>query len=325
MKKAIVTGGAGFIGSYMSKKLVEEGYYLFIFDNLFRGKKSNIQDLLDINKAELFIVDLSEYSCKSILSDVIENNPEIDLIIHYAAINGTQYFYDKPQEVSKVNSISTYYLMETLLENKDKLNIDLKIYFSSSSETYGEPFNIPTSENDLTYFRINEERDSYAISKMMSEFYIKLYSKKLNINYVILRIFNVYGPKMVGTKYGQVVPEFLSRLKGGEYPLKLIGDGSQKRSFIYISDHIELTWRLIQSNFKNQVINLGNDQEISILNLAKKLMILLKIDPNFEYTKDRKGDHKRRKPDITKLKSVVGDYEFVSLDEGLKKCIEFDG
>lgn len=321
MKKAIVTGGAGFIGSYMSKRLVKEGYYVFILDNLFRGRKENIKDILNDGTAELINVDLSDYSCKSIWSQLLKENQDIVLIIHYAAINGTQFFYDKPQEVAKVNSIATYHLMESLLENQDSLNDNFKLFFASTSETYGEPFNIPTSENDLTYFRINEDRDSYAVAKMMSEFYVRLYSSKIKLDYVIMRIFNVYGPKMVGTKYGQVIPEFISRLKNGEYPLKLIGNGQQKRSFIYIDDHIELTWRLIKSNIKNEVINLGNDQEIYIGDLAKNIMSLMDLEPRYEITEDRSGDHMRRRPDISKLLNVVGDYNFIELDSGLKKCI----
>ena len=155
MKKAIVTGGAGFIGSFMSKKLVEKGYYIFIIDNLFRGRKENIEDIILENKAELIVCDLVEISSKSIISNLLKKNKDIDLIIHYAAINGTQFFYDKPQEVAKVNSISTYNLMESLLESKDELNSNLKLLYASTSETYGEPFNLPTSESDLTYLRIN--------------------------------------------------------------------------------------------------------------------------------------------------------------------------
>lgn len=324
MKKAIVTGGAGFIGSYMSKRLVKEGYYVFILDNLFRGRKENIKDILIDGTAELINVDLSDFSCKSIWSELFKKNQDIELIIHYAAINGTQFFYDKPQEVAKVNSIATYHLMESLLENQDSLYDNLKLFFASTSETYGEPYNIPTTENDLTYFRINEDRDSYAVAKMMSEFYVRLYSSKINLDYVIMRIFNVYGPKMVGTKYGQVVPEFISRLKKGEYPLKLIGNGQQKRSFIYIDDHIELTWRLIKSDVKNEVINLGNDQEISIGELAQNIMSLMDLEPKFEITEERSGDHMRRRPDISKLLNVVGDFNFTELDSGLKKCLFYD-
>lgn len=324
MKKAIVTGGAGFIGSYMSKRLVKEGYYVFVLDNLFRGREENIKDILDDGTAELINVDLSDFSCNSIWSELLKENQDIELIIHYAAINGTQFFYDKPQEVAKVNSIATYHLMESLLENQDYLNDNLKLFFASTSETYGEPYSIPTNENDLTYFRINEDRDSYAVAKMMSEFYVRLYSSKINLDFVIMRIFNVYGPKMVGTKYGQVVPEFISRLKNGEYPLILIGNGQQKRSFIYIDDHVELTWRLIKSDVVNEVINLGNDQEISIGELAQNIMSLMDLEPKFEITEDRSGDHMRRRPDISKLLNIVGDYNFIDLDSGLKKCLFHD-
>ena len=324
MKKAIITGGAGFIGSFMSKKLIEEGYYIFILDNLFRGRKENIEDLLLDKSAELIITDLADISCKLTISNLLKENNDIDLIIHYAAINGTQFFYDKPQEVAKVNSIATYHLMESLLDNKDILNSSLKLIFASTSETYGEPFNLPTNESDLTYFRINEDRDSYAVAKMMSEFYVRLYSKKIDLDFIILRIFNVYGPKMVGTKYGQVVPEFINRLKQGEYPLKLIGSGQQKRSFIYIEDHVNLTWKIIKSNAKNEIINLGNDEEISIIDLANNIMSSMGLEPSYETSEDRSGDHMRRQPDISKLLEIVGGYNFIDLETGLRKCLSND-
>jgi nucleoside-diphosphate-sugar epimerase len=324
MKKAIVTGGAGFIGSFMSKKLVEEGYYIFILDNLFRGRKENIENLILDKSAELIISDLADISCKSTISKLLKENNDIDLIIHYAAINGTQFFYDKPQEVAKVNSIATYYLMESLLDNKDILNSNLQLLFASTSETYGEPFNLPTNESDLTYFRINEDRDSYAVAKMMSEFYVRLYSKKIDLDFIILRIFNVYGPRMVGTKYGQVIPEFINRLKQGEYPLKFIGSGQQKRSFIYIEDHVNLTWKIIISNAKNEIINLGNDEEVSIIDLANSIMSSMGLKPSYETSDDRSGDHMRRQPDISKLLKIVGDYNFIDLETGLSRCLSND-
>lgn len=321
-KTALITGGAGFIGSHMCHKLVENGYSLIIVDNLFRGSLNNIKDILSLESNKFYNIDLASNQCISQVKDIlIKYKP--DLIIHYAAINGTQYFYDQPTKVSTVNSISTYNVLEALKIAKNLTKLNPKFCFASTSETYGEPFNIPTNENDLTYARVLQDRDSYSAAKLMSEFYTRLYCKELEVDYIILRIFNVYGPKMIGTKYGQVIPEFISRILQGEYPLKIFGKGNHTRSFCYIDDHINLTFNLINSNCSNQIINLGNPIEISILDLASKVMNRMNLNPKFEFIKEREGDHLRRCPDISKLLSYVGNYKFISLDSGLDKTIDY--
>ena len=321
-KTVLITGGAGFIGSFMCNRLVAEGFSLIILDNLFRGSLDNIKNLL--TDKNLFInIDIANNNSINVIADIIDKyKPE--LIMHYAAINGTQYFYDEPAKVAVVNSIATYNLMESIkkivVKNKKYLPL---IYFSSTSEVYGEPFNIPTKETDITYTRVYEDRDSYAAAKLMSEFYVKLLSKEIKIPFLITRIFNVYGPRMVGTKYGQVIPEFITRLLNKEYPLKIIGDGSHSRSFCYIDDHIDLTMKLLKSGLKNEVVNLGNPNEISIKELAKTIMIIMDKEPKFKYRPARKGDHMRRCPDIRKLTKVVGDYGFTTLEDGIKQTIDY--
>lgn len=321
-KTALITGGAGFIGSHMSHKLVNNGYKVIIIDNLFRGLLTNIKDLLNSGDNKFYNIDLATNDSISELKEIfIEYKPT--LIIHYAAINGTQYFYDEPTKVSTVNSIATYNVLEALKIAKNLTKLEPKFYFASTSETYGEPFNVPTDENDLTYARVLQDRDSYSAAKLMSEFYTRLYCEELNVDFLILRIFNVYGPKMIGTKYGQVIPEFISRILQGEYPLKILGKGNHTRSFCYIDDHINLTFSLINSNCSNQIINLGNPIEISILDLATKVMNRMNLKPEFEFIKEREGDHLRRCPNINRLLDCIGDYKFLSLDEGLDKTIEF--
>lgn len=321
-KIALITGGAGFIGSHMSRKLDDCGYKLIIVDNLFRGSLINIQDILTKNGNKFYNVDLATNESIRALSDLfIKYKP--GLVIHYAAINGTQYFYDEPTKVSTVNSIGTYNLLEAIKSAKKRTRLELKFCLASTSETYGEPFNVPTNENEITYARVLQDRDSYSAAKLMSEFYTRLYCKELEVDYIILRIFNVYGPKMIGTKYGQVIPEFITRILAGEYPLKILGKGNHTRSFCYIDDHINMTFKLLNSNCSNQIVNLGNPVEISILSLASKVMDRLNVPPKFSFTTERDGDHLRRCPDITKLRTYIGDYEFMSLDDGLDRTIDY--
>jgi nucleoside-diphosphate-sugar epimerase len=323
--RALVTGGAGFIGSHLCEVLVEKGYGVSIIDNLFRGNYGNIEHLLNDGN-RFYKIDLSLAEEIAGVADVLaEEKPE--LIFHYAAINGTQYFYDIPGKVMEVNSQACYCFMKAVKTAK-RINPSWcpKIIYSSSSEVYGEPFTLPTKENDITYVNINHARDSYSASKLMGEFYVKLMAEELKIEWIALRLFNVYGPRMIGTRYGQVIPEFIKRLYDGEYPLKIYGDGSHKRSFIYVSDHVKYALALAASDAANDIFNIGNTHEISINDLGSLIMRKMNREPKFIYLPEREGDHKRRCPDITKLKNIIQMNGFVTLEEGIDrmlKCITY--
>jgi len=318
--KALVTGGAGFIGSYLCEELVHGGHEIIIIDNLFRGKYENIEHLLNENNL-FFNVDLAETDNIPTLVALL-NKYKPELIFHYAAINGTQYFYDIPSKVLEVNTMATRNLMQSLKEVCQSDNTYCpKILYASSSEVYGEPFHLPSRENDVTYVNVASVRDSYAAAKLIGEFYVKLIAEECHFPYINLRLFNVYGPRMIGTKYGQVIPEFITRLKGGEYPLRIYGDGSHMRSFCYVTDNVRLTVALALSNAENEIINIGNDYEISIKDLGIEIMKKMGKEPAFEFLKERVGDHKRRRPDTTKLHHYIGAYQFIELDEGIKRML----
>ena len=322
MKKSVlITGGAGFIGSYLCEKYHTEGYLVIIVDNLFRGEIINIQNILD-DGALFFNIDLTKPNQQDFINEIIvKYRPKI--ILHYAAINGTQYFYDIPQLVAEVNSIGTYNLLKCLKGITEK-NLEYKPFFvfASTSETYGEPFDIPSMESSITYLRIDEPRDTYAAAKLMSEFYVKHFCESMKINWIIFRIFNVYGPRMIGTKYGQVIPEFITRLREGEYPLKLYGNGSHTRSFIYVTDHVELVFKSVNGAKPNNIYNIGNPEEISILNLATIIMKKMKLQPKFDFLEERAGDHKRRQPSITKLVNTIGEFNMINLENGIELMIK---
>jgi nucleoside-diphosphate-sugar epimerase len=319
--KALITGGAGFIGSHLCDALVAKGYHITIIDNLFRGKYENIANLINKNNS-FYKIDLSDFKSIDDVSQIILSQKP-DLIFHYAAINGTQYFYDIPSKVVEANSLATLNLMQAIKKSKNKnITWKPKILFASSSEVYGEPLTIPTKENDIIQVDINRHRDSYAVSKIVGEFYIKLMSEEAHINWIILRLFNVYGPRMIGTKYGQVIPEFISRLKNGEYPLTIYGNGEHKRSFCHIKDNIACTIKLAESDIKNEVFNIGNIHEISIKELAVLIMEKMHKIPLFSYLPERNGDHKRRCPDIKKLQGVIKVDDFISLNTGLDELID---
>lgn len=319
-KRAWVTGGAGFIGSYLCEELVAQGYAVSIIDNLFRGKKENIEHLLN-EENRFYQLDMAKVeNIEQMAKLLVEEQPE--LIFHYAAINGTQYFYDIPSQVLEVNSMATYYLMRAVKQAKArKPEFTTKIIYASSSETYGEPFSIPSKETDVTYVNVDHIRDSYAAAKLIGEFYVKLMAEDVGIDWIIMRLFNVYGPRMVGTKYGQVIPEFIKRLKDGEYPLKVYGNGEHKRSFCYVTDNVKDTVKLAMSSNKNNIYNIGNADEISIKELGERIMTKMGMIPAFEFLPEREGDHKRRCPDTTRLKEAIGESRYLTLDEGLEKML----
>jgi len=307
--KALITGAAGFLGSFLSEELLSHEYDVIGIDNFFRGKREYLPKHKNFKFYEMDLV--KEYERFSEL--VKTEKPK--LLFHYAAINGTKYFYDIPYQVTDDNVRMTQNVLEACKNSSVK-----KIIYASSSETYGEPLEIPTPEMHPILLNIHTDRDSYASSKAINEFYVKLFAKEHNIEYIILRIFNTYGPHMDTSEYGQVVPEFIHKMFNDEQ-FTIIGDGEHTRSFCYVSDHTRLV-RKLSENVSNEIVNVANDSEITINYLAETLHKLENKKFKPKYLPGREYDHKRRCPDISKLKKLINDHPKISLEEGLKKTIE---
>ena len=305
MKKVLVTGAAGFLGSHLCDELLDKGYYVIGIDNFFRGKKENLPNHENFR---FYDRDLTEDD----IHDIVDGE-EPEIVFHYAAINGTQYFYDIPSKVFDDNIEMTKNVLDTIKGSKVK-----KLIYTSSSEIYGDNPNIPTKEEGLITLNIFSDRDSYASSKAIGEFYVKYYCSEHNIDYLILRPFNTYGNRMDTTKYGQVIPEFFRKLEEDEFTI--IGGGKQTRSFCHVNDHKKLSV-MLSEKVSNEIINIGNDEQITILELSKKIHSLKKVDFKPKFLPERDYDTKRRQPDISKIKENFPDYKFISIDEGLKLCL----
>ncbi len=314
MSNILVTGCAGFIGSFLTEGLIKEGHHVTGMDNFFRGKRENLDSLKNHPNFELIEIDLAEQSAVQPIHHVLVNK-KIDVIYHLAAINGTQHFYDHSARVLDQNTMITKNVMEAMDNSGVK-----KIIYTSSSEVYGEPMIVPSPETHPVLLNAAADRDSYAASKAMGEFYVRLYANQQKRDWLILRVFNMYGPRMVNTKYGQVIPEFIRRMRT-EKEFTLIGDGHHTRSFCLIHDAIRLLLMLDKQNVMG-FLNLGNPEEISILALAEKIHALDNKSFNPVFLSERPHDHHRRCPDISHLLSHVPMPNFTSLDEGLKQVME---
>ena len=309
MKKVFVTGAAGFLGSFLSEELLNNGYFVVGFDNFFRGKKEYLPTHDNFKFYELDLVNQADEFKKIVQSE----KPE--MIFHYAAINGTKFFYDIPYQVINDNVRMTQNVLDACIDSTVE-----KIIYASSSETYGEPMQVPTPETHPILLNVHTVRDSYASSKAICDFYVKLFAKEHKKKYVILRIFNTYGPHMDTSEYGQVVPEFIKKMFKDQ-KFTIIGNGDHTRSFCYVDDHTRLV-RILAQTAENEIVNVGNDAETKIVDLAKMIHELEGREFKAEYVPGREYDHKRRSPDITKLKKLTGDSPKITLKQGLEKSIQ---
>jgi len=307
MKNILVTGAAGFMGSHLCDRLLADGHNVIGVDNLFRGSINNLQ--MGNPAFELDQCDLSYDSSRLHLRQIIQSE-KIDTVFHYAAINGTEYFYDIPYEVFRDNNQITRNVLGALAGTTVK-----KFVYTSSSEVYGDEPIIPTPETSPILLNIFSDRDSYASSKAMGEFDVKFSCERSNISYVILRPFNTYGSRMVDTKYGQVIPEFIKRVSD-DAKFTIIGDGTQQRSFCHISDHVRLVVSGI-NKMHNEIINIGNQEMITINNLAERIHKIANREFKPKYLTGREYDTQHRQPCISKINKLYPEYKFANLDKEL--------
>ncbi|MEW6033653.1 MAG: SDR family NAD(P)-dependent oxidoreductase [Chloroflexota bacterium] len=312
---ALVTGGAGFLGSFLCEELLRRGYEVIAVDNLFRGREENVRHLGQTGRFVFHRMDLMDGADVRRMREVMVA-AGVDIVFHYAAVNGTRYFYDRPWEVLLTNAGVTANLVREL----GKVPTLRKLVYASSSEVYGSPGKIPTDEDQPIMLRAYSDRDSYAAGKAIGEFYVRLFAREHALPFLVLRIFNTYGERMDTSEYGQVIPEFIRKMLTQDR-FEVIGDGTQTRSFCYVEDNVRLSVSAAEM-VDEEILNVGSQDEVTIAGLARLLHDIAGRPFAPVFSANREHDHPRRCPSISKLVRLVGDQPGVGLKEGLARVLK---
>lgn len=305
--KCLVTGGAGFIGSHLCDWLIAEGHEVACVDNLLTGSKKNIAHLL---KHPGFT--FRESDCSRPLSADLR----ADVIYHFASPASPPKYQQFALETLLVNSVGTYYLLEKARQWK------AKFIFASTSEVYGDPEVHPQKETYWGHVNPVGIRACYDEGKRVGEAFVVTYYRKFGLDTRIIRIFNTYGPRM-DIDDGRVVTNFIKQILEKK-PLTIYGQGTQTRSFCYISDLIEGIVLFTNNNAcSGEIINLGNPQEQTILEFARALKDLTAYKGELVHSDLPGDDPQRRQPDITKARDLLGWVPKISLTAGLELTLEY--
>jgi dTDP-glucose 4,6-dehydratase len=301
----LIAGGAGFIGSHLCDFLIKKGHNLICMDNLITGKKANIRHILDNKNFKFIQHDVSGH---------IDIKKKIDYVLHFASPASPVDYLKYPIKTLKVGSLGTHNALGVAKKYK------AKFILASTSEVYGNPLVNPQPETYWGNVNPIGPRGVYDEAKRFAEAITLAYHKTHNIDVKIARIFNTYGPRM-RKQDGRAIPNFIDQaLK--DKPLTVYGNGSQTRSFCYITDLIDGIYKLMHSNL-NEPVNLGNPNEMTVLELAKKIIELTDSRSNIIYETLPVDDPKVRRPDITKAKRELHWEPQVGLKEGLSNTIEW--
>ena len=318
MSKILVTGGAGFVGYFLIKKLLEDhNNEIVAIDNMARGRIDEEFKQLISNKNITFIQgDLTDNRV------FVSLDKDFDYIYHLAAVIGVKNVMDNPDKVLYVNAISTLNLIE-FAKNMKSLK---KILFSSTSEIYAGTLkhfdiDVPTDENvALTLDDIKSPRTTYMLSKMYGESILFNYGEKYNIPFSIVRYHNVYGPRM---GFLHVIPEMFIKITNQD--VVKVASPEHTRAMCFVDDAVEMTIRACKSeNTNKEILNIGNqEQEISIINLVETIAKVLNKDIDIEKLEDTPGSPLRRCPDISKIVALIDYTPKINLEEGIKRTFEW--
>ncbi len=305
MKRILITGGAGFLGSHLCDRFIKEGYEVIAMDNLITGDMKNIEHLMPLENFHFYHHDVSKY---------IHIPGELDYILHFASPASPIDYLKIPIPTLKVGSLGTHNCLGLALAKGARMLI------ASTSEVYGDPAVHPQNEDYWGNVNPVGPRGVYDEAKRFQEAMTMAYHTFHGVETRIVRIFNTYGPRM-RLNDGRALPAFIGQALRGE-DITIFGDGSQTRSFCYVDDLVEGIYRLLHSDYE-QPVNIGNPDEISILDFAKEIIALTGTDQKIVFKDLPKDDPKQRKPDITRAKEILGWEPTVDRAEGLKITYEY--
>lgn len=304
-KRVLITGGAGFIGSHLCDRFIREGSHVICMDNLSTGRMENIKHLFGHERFEFIKHDVTEY---------LYIAGELDYVIHFASPASPIDYLKMPIQTLKVGSLGTH---KALGLAKEK---NAGFLLASTSEVYGDPEIHPQPEDYWGNVNPIGIRAVYDEAKRFAESLVMAYHHYHQLETRIVRIFNTYGPKMQ-LEDGRAVPTFFWKALKHQ-PLPIFGDGLQTRSFIYIDDLIEGIYRLLSVN-EPEPINIGNPEEITILELAKEIIQLTESNSSIEFQELPENDPKIRCPDISKANDILNWYPKTDRKTGLFKTMEY--
>ena len=301
----VITGGSGFVGSYLCEKLINDGHKIIVIDNLLTGSTENINNLLDNENFSFIEHDVQDH---------IEIEDKVDYVLHFASAASPKAYTEHPVNTLKAGSVGT---INTLGLAKKH---DAEYLLASTSEVYGDPLISPQNEEYWGNVNPNGERSMYDEAKRFAEAAVATYSRSYGLKTKIVRIFNTYGPRMQ-LNDGRVVTNFIVQALRNEN-ITIYGDGTQTRSFSYVEDTVAGIISLMNST-EYDVFNIGNPNEMTVGQLAEKIIKLTDSTSEIKYLELPSDDPKQRKPDITKAKTKLNWEPKVNLDEGLSKTIKW--
>jgi UDP-glucose 4-epimerase len=311
-----MTGGAGFVGSHLSERLLEQGHQVMVLDNLSTGSIDNIAHL-KTQTGFSYVID--SVTNEPLLAEMIDRS---DVVFHLAAAVGVKLIVEQPVHTIETNVHGT----EVVLKHANKKK--KLVIIASTSEVYGKSTSVPFREGaDLTLGPTTKHRWAYACSKMIDEFLALAYWKEKKLPVVIVRLFNTVGPRQTG-QYGMVLPTFVRQALAG-HPITVFGDGTQSRSFTYVGDVVGALIKLAgERRAIGEVFNIGNMGEVSIRDLAQRVKDMTGSSSAIEFVPYDEAyeagfeDMPRRVPDISKLRSLIGYEPTLALDDIIQTVID---